>query len=541
MSSDSHAVGGEELTGLEARACRWLDANDPLADPYRADTDAGTADFLAAVEPEARWCEEARSLVLPTGLDNFYEADSQHLEAMVSRACRARLLWACERLEGVVAEGGSKAEVRAAERYRDFCRRAYSSAGIAGAARVFRATRTVRASELNCEPEAIGTPDGVVDMRDGGLISDAGWDDAKQWRVTKRTRGRVPSLLYPEAPYDPRWDEFVLEVMCGDAERAAYLKRALGYSVFGGNPEECMFVAYGATTRNGKGTLMESVSWALGDYAATVDHDYLMERRGQSGGADEETASLDGARLVTISEPTRGKRLDEARVKMLTGGDLVSCRHLYGPKFEYRPQFTLWMSCNRLPLIGDTTVLTSGRVKVIPFERHFSEAERDPGLKDRFRSEAGACTVLTWLLEGYAEYLERGLDEPPGVRWATEKYAGVGGSTLSRFVDECCRVRDSERMSVPDFNAAYRAFCAELDEAPTTSQRVRREFEEMGVVKRKMHGVYTYMGAALNERGMALAVDGGAAEDAAPGRGNLPPDDPDNARGGGVEGRIRLS
>ena len=120
MSSDSYAVGGEELTGLEARACRWLDAHDPLADPYRADTDAGTADFLAAVEPEARWCEEARSLVLPTGLDNFDEADSQHLEAMVSRACRARLLWACGRLEGVVAEGGSKAEVKAAERYRDF-------------------------------------------------------------------------------------------------------------------------------------------------------------------------------------------------------------------------------------------------------------------------------------------------------------------------------------------------------------------------------------------------------------------------------------
>lgn len=534
---------GTALDGEAARVCRWLDANDPLSDRYRKDTDAGTAELFAATHPEARWCEEARRLVLPTGLDNYYEAPPERLDAMIAETCSARLLWAVDQAERA-AEEGDRQRARAAQAYAKFARRACASSPIAGAARMFRVTRTIRASELNEEGSVIGTPDGVVDLDDGELLSDRGEDGAKVWHVTKRTRARVSSNMFPEAEYDERWDEFVLEIMCGDEERAAYLKRALGYSVFGGNPEECMFVAYGATTRNGKGTLMESVAWALGDYAATVDHDYLMERRGdRSGSADEETASLDGVRLVTISEPTKGKRLDEARVKMLTGGDTISCRHLYGPKFEYRPQFTMWMSCNRLPVISDSTVLSSGRLRIVPFERHFGPGEQDPGLKARFRSEAGMTTVLTWLLEGYLDYRERGLDEPASVRLATESYAGVGGSTLSRFVDECCSIRGSERMSVPDFNAAYRAFCDEVGEPPLTAQRVRREFEEMGVIKRKLHGTYCYMGIGLNEAGFAYALEDydPFSEELPPGGGNMPPEREGSARRTGSSGRIRLS
>lgn len=511
------------------RTRRWLDAHDPLDDPYRMDTDVGAAELFAELEPEARWCDEAQRLVMPTGLDNYYEAPGALLESMMGDMLAERARWAVDRAARAAEEGDRR---EAAARYAAACRRACTSAFAAGAARRFRASRRVRADELNCEPTVIGTPDGVVDLDYGELLRDRDEDGARQWRVTKRTRGRLQSSLYPEAEYDERWDEFVLEIMCGDAERAAYLKRALGYSALGANPEECMFVAYGATTRNGKGTLMESVAWALGDYAAAVDHDYLTEGRRAGGGADEETASLDGVRLVTVSEPTRGRRLDEARVKALTGGDDVSCRHLFGSQFRYRPQFTIWLSCNRLPQVGDTTVLTSGRVRVVPFERHFSEAERDPTLKGRFRTARGMSTVLTWLVEGYMEYRERGLAEPGSVRAATEAYLGVGGSTLARFVDECCTIRGGERMDVPDFNAAYRAFCEELDEPPLTAQRVRAEFEGMGVPKRRSNGSNFYSGVSLNERGLAYAASG---------EGKSCTESAEKRTDGGRGGRIRLS
>lgn len=509
MSGGYELLDGTVLAGLSEAVCRRLDASDPLSDTFRSDTDSDTARLLAEASPETRWCEEAQRLVVSTGLDSYREAPPERLGAMCAEVARARLAWARDAAERARGEGDD-ARAKALGSYAGTAKRLCSNAAVTGAAKSFKLIAPVGASELNTEPTALGTPDGVLDLDDGGLRSDAGDTDAKEWRVTKCTRGRVPSMLYPGAGYDGRWDEFVLEIMCGDEERADYLQRALGYSILGDNPEECMFVAYGATARNGKGTLMESVAWALGEYAATVDHDYLVERRGGSaGGADEETASLDGVRLVTISEPTKGRRLDEARVKMLTGGDSISCRHLFGRQFTYRPQFTMWLSCNRLPVVGDATVLSSGRIRVIPFERHFEESERDPGLKERFRTELGACTVLTWLVEGYLAYRERGLDEPACVKKATRSYAEVGGSTLSRFVDECCTLRQGLRMQVGDFNESYRAWCASADEPPLTAQRVRREFEEMGVPKRRSDGRNFYDGIELNGAGLAWLFDEG--------------------------------
>ncbi|MEF2593741.1 MAG: phage/plasmid primase, P4 family [Eggerthellaceae bacterium] len=533
---------GTEVDGYAERVCRVLDAADPLDERARLDTDIGTADLVAAANPEARWCEEARRLIVPSGYDCYAERPPEALEALVTETCKARLAWAESRLARACEEdGGSRAE--AAKRYLGFCKKA-GAAHVKGAARSFQVRNRIAAADLNREGTVIGTPDGVVDLDYASLMSDLGWDDAKAFRVTKSTRARIPSERFPDAEPDPRWEEFVLEIMCGDAERAAYLKRAMGYSIMGGNPEEVMFVAYGPSSRNGKGTLMESVAWALGDYAATVDHDYLTEGRpGASGGADEETASLAGVRLVNISEPTKGRRLDEAKVKMLTGGDMVSCRHLYGPRFEYRPDFTIWMSCNRLPPVSDPTVFASGRIKVVPFERHFEESERDRSLKSRFRSEDGMAAILTWLIEGYLDYKERGLDEPASVKEATERYAGTGGTSLSRFVDDCCEVGISERVSVADFKSAYRAWCEAEDEPPMGQRALVRELAELGVSSARTNSARLYRGICLNVRGAVLAAgegdvkgDPAGAETSRKGTG---PDE--NVTGSGGSGRIKLS
>ena len=56
----------------------------------------------------------------------------------------------------------------------------------------------------------------------------------------------------------PRWHSFIKEVMCGDADLADFLQRSLGYALTGDTSQECMFILYGATSRNGKGTAMET-------------------------------------------------------------------------------------------------------------------------------------------------------------------------------------------------------------------------------------------------------------------------------------------
>ena len=82
--------------------------------------------------------------------------------------------------------------------------------------------------------------------------------------------------------------------MCGDPALADFFQRSLGYALTGDTSQECMFILYGATSRNGKGTAMETFLKIMGDYGKTSNPDMLAAkfRGGNTGGPSEEVARL---------------------------------------------------------------------------------------------------------------------------------------------------------------------------------------------------------------------------------------------------------
>ena len=79
----------------------------------------------------------------------------------------------------------------------------------------------------------------------------------------------IPVEYIPGAKSE-RFDRFISEIMSGDMQRARFLQKSIGYALGGDTRFECMFFLYGATTRNGKGTLMESILRVMGDYGKSV-------------------------------------------------------------------------------------------------------------------------------------------------------------------------------------------------------------------------------------------------------------------------------
>ena len=75
---------------------------------------------------------------------------------------------------------------------------------------------------------------------------------------------KISGVVYDPTARCERFDTFVDEIMSGDGDRARFLQRSLGYALSGDARFECLFILYGATTRNGKGTLMESVLRVIG-------------------------------------------------------------------------------------------------------------------------------------------------------------------------------------------------------------------------------------------------------------------------------------
>lgn len=170
------------------------------------------------------------------------------------------------------------------------------------------------------------------------------------------------------------------EIMQGDTAKIKYLQKMSGRFLTGDTSEEEFYIFFGATTRNGKSTITEILLYLLGDYATTISPESLaIKANKDSRTASPDIAKLAGTRLVVASEPPRRMLFDSSLVKTLTGRDTVSARFLHENEFQFKPKFKLILNSNYLPVISDKTVFSSNRVKVVPFERHFTEKEQNNG------------------------------------------------------------------------------------------------------------------------------------------------------------------
>ena len=100
-----------------------------------------------------------------------------------------------------------------------------------------------------------------------------------------------------------------------------FLRRAVGYSLRGDVSERVVFFLYG-TGANGKSVFIETIQALLADYAMRTPTSTLLAKR--DGAVPNDVARLKGARLVSANESEEGKRLGEAELEDLTGGDTLS-------------------------------------------------------------------------------------------------------------------------------------------------------------------------------------------------------------------------
>ena len=255
-----------------------------------------------------------------------------------------------------------------------------------------------------------------------------------------------------------RFTEFISEIMSNNRDKAVFLQKSLGYSLTGDTRYECMFVLFGASTRNGKGTLMESVLKVSGDYGKAVRPETIAQKNANSQNPSEDIARLVGVRLANISEPGRGLMLNAAQVKSMTGNDTLNARFLHENSFDFRPQFKLYINTNHLPFINDMTVFSSNRLFIIPFDRHFNPEEQDKTLKLEFAKPEAQSAILNWLVEGYEMLCKEGLKPPKPVVDATEAYRQESDK-VQMFIDECLEPKPDGELRTKIVYAIYREWC----------------------------------------------------------------------------------
>lgn len=162
--------------------------------------------------------------------------------------------------------------------------------------------------------------------------------------------------------------------------------------------------------------------------------------------------------MPKISEPSKGLLLNAAQVKNLTGNDTINARFLHENSFDFRPQFKIYMNTNYLPVVTDMTLFSSGRIMIIPFERHFEENQQDKTLKHIFSEASNQSAILNWLLEGYRSLENEGLAMPESVRFATERYRHESDKIGLFIEDELEPIPNAEERTSVVYDR-YRKWC----------------------------------------------------------------------------------
>lgn len=296
----------------------------------------------------------------------------------------------------------------------------------------------ISASQFDANPYLINCLNGTYDLRDF-TFHDHIWSDF----LTMQTR--FSHTVQRDVKCE-RWEKFINEVTQGNKDKADFLQRSLGYSILGMSNEECMFILHGKTTRNGKSTLLNTIETMLGDYAKVVPVGMICkgDRSKDAEAASPTLAGLKGKRFVTMSESNEYGKLDEEKIKQLTGGEEISARALYQSATTFLPQFTLWLSCNDLPMVTDKSLFASQRIKVVEFNRHFSPKEQDTHLKDELTSQEAMSGIFMWLVKGYAEYKKRGLEMVGELQDVVDKYERDNDLVLQFLENRCDRAPESD-------------------------------------------------------------------------------------------------
>jgi putative DNA primase/helicase len=343
----------------------------------------------------------------------------------------------------------------------------------------------VRPEQLDTDDNALTCRNGTLDLRTGIL---------RPHDPTDLITRLAPVNFNPEAKA-PRFEEFLERIFAGDTELIGFVQRAAGYSLTGETSEQCFTICYGVGA-NGKSTLMSILQELMGEYAATTPTETLLVKR-HGDGIPNDLARLVGVRLVSATETEDGRRLAEAKLKALTGGDKIAARFMRAEWFEFTPKFKIWLATNHRPDIRGTDLGIWRRVHLVPFNVTIEKEDQDPHLLDALRAELPG--ILAWAVRGCLEWRKRGLDPPEAVKIATEEYRG-DSDQLGTWIDDDCEVGDELSEWASDLYFDYKEWSQRSGEKTMTQKALGRQLSERGFKKKRMKQGIAYLGITLRHR-----------------------------------------
>lgn len=318
-------------------------------------------------------------------------------------------------------------------------------------------------------------PPPVINCKNGELwIADDGAVELRPHQPESFLRDCL-DVAYDPAAKCLEYDKAVLEIF-DEVEKPKAMVRhwneLLGY-IIQANRNIPIIVLLGGGD-NGKTKLIGTAIRLLGKQLVQAQRVEALDKSQFAMG------SLLGKRLFVDDDVKAGARLPDGTLKTISEAKEVTGELKFYPSFNFIVRTVPVLLCNNIPSLGDLSHGMQRRLMVIPFDREFTDEDKDTNLFERIWANE-LSGVLNRALKGYKRLIERNFQfkRPLPIRVATEKWLQQA-NPLPGFLAACC-VKDATcHTLMKEFYAAYVAWTGEMGFTLTqTQQTVTRNLEHL--------------------------------------------------------------
>lgn len=260
---------------------------------------------------------------------------------------------------------------------------------------------------MDADPDILNTPSGVLDLATGELMP----------HTPSRLVSKITEVDYAADAQDEGLDR-LLDALPADVLPWFQIKvgqAATGHPLRGEDP---VVFAHGGGM-NGKSTVMDLISSALGGYAVVAPSSLLTN----GSRNHNEVMVLFGARMAITEELEEGSRLVSKALKDLTDTSNITGCFKFKDTVTFAATHSLFVTTNVLPVVQETTHAAWRRISQLKFpytyvteDRPLADTERraDPLLRLRVAEKDVRLlrAVLRWIVEGSRQWYAMGRRTP---------------------------------------------------------------------------------------------------------------------------------
>lgn len=306
----------------------------------------------------------------------------------------------------------------------------------------------------------------TINCLNGQIVPDGeGWRLEPHCREHYRTT-QIPVAFDPRATA-PRFAKYLVEVFRDDEDRddkIAAVLEVMGYTLMSHSRHELFVILIGAGA-NGKSVLLTVLEALCGGENVAGVQPSNFDRSFQRAHLDQKLANI-------VTEIKQGEVIADAELKGIVSGEKSTVEHKFQDPFDMHPFATCWFGTNHMPHTRDFSDALYRRALILTFNRVFTDAEKDPGLKDELQDELPG--ILNMALAAYRRAATKGFTKPVSSEEAKQEWR-LEADQVAMFVEDRCVREVGAKEASSDLFTAYQEWAGKNGVKQTMSAKGLRD------------------------------------------------------------------